>query len=656
MTVKVNRNPPWLTHDLLAAIRSRNILYRRAHKTGKEAHLDCYRKKRNEVANMLKSAKFKFFEQLDPSNPKVFWKTTKYLNSQKSTIPVLKDAHGQPVSDDSGKAALLNEFFAKCFNTSIPKLEDWTTVDFDLDPSYCPEEFLCDEEEVLDLLLSLDTTKANGSDGISATMLKSTVYSIAPQITKLFNKSIMSGKLPSSWKLSSVVPVPKGNDNTNVANYRPISLLPIISKLLERHMYWVIAKHFELHSPISIYQWGFQPRKSTTAALLNVYNDWSAALDRGKEVCAIFFDLRKAFDSVPHRCLIDKLTLAGLDPYILRWLISYLCNRRQYVVLNGKASLTTYVESGVPQGSVLGPLLFLFYINDSVQEPLSDGTLISLYADDILMYRIIHSTRDYEALQEDTDTVSSWVDSNDLALNSIKCKYMVVSRLKSRSVPSQTMLLYNQPMEQVSNYKYLGVILTNDLSWSLHIDKIACKTRRLVGFLYRKFYRWATSRALIRLYLCLIRPHLEYAVSVWNPYLKKDEQKLESIQKFALKICLKSWDRSYSDNLQACNLPSLADRRKMLCLVYLYKAINGYVVTPNNAPLEPRICSYNTRSNSRKTYIQPYAHSNLYFHSFYPSTLSLWNSLPHVQSITTSPSIPSFKRNLKHYFSSKSFT
>ena len=120
-------------------------------------------------------------------------------------------------------------------------------------------------------------------------MLKSTVYSIAPQITKLFNKSIMSGKLPSSWKLSSVVPVPKGNDNTNVANYRPISLLPIVSKLLERHMYWVIAKHFELHSPISIYQWGFQPRKSTTAALLNVYNDWSAALDRGKEVlCNIF--------------------------------------------------------------------------------------------------------------------------------------------------------------------------------------------------------------------------------------------------------------------------------------------------------------------------------------------------------------------------------
>ena len=162
-------------------------------------------------------------------------------------------------------------------------------------------------------------------------------------------------------------------------------------------------------------------------------------------------------------------------------------------------------------------------------------------------------------------------------------------------------------MERVTNYRYLGVFLTEDLSWSLHIDKISCKTRRLVGMLYRQFYRWATTSALIRLHLCLIRPHLEYAVPVWNPYQLKDIQKLESIQRFALKVCLKS---SYSDYLQACNLPHLVDRRKILCLMYFYKAVNGYVVNLNSAPIKPRICNYNTRSSSRNTCIQPYAHSN----------------------------------------------
>ena len=165
--------------------------------------------------------------------------------------------------------------------------------------------------------------------------------------------------------------------------------------------------------------------------------------------------------------------------------------------------------------------------------------------------------------------------------------------------------------------------------------------------LYRRFYRWATPQALIRLYLCLIRPHLEYAVPVWNPYLIKDIQKLESIQRFALKVCLKSWDGNYSEHLCACKLPCLADRRKMLCLMYLYKAINGYVVSPSHAPIMPRVYNYNTRSNSRNTFILPYAHSNIYFHSFYLSTLSQWNLFP--QSVTSSPTPISFKRALKNY-------
>ena len=226
--------------------------------------------------------------------------------------------------------------------------------------------------------------------------------------------------------MSSVVPIPKGNDSehSSVTNYRPIS---IASKLLERHIHRLITSHLEVYSPINLHQWGFHSTKSTTAALLDVFNTWAKAVDEGKEVCAIYFDLRKAFDSVPHRNLIDKLENIGLNQYILRWIVYYLSGRSQYVVLNGGRSSTEVVLSGVPQGSVQGPLLFLIYVNDSNSQPLSINSVINLYADDTLLYRVIKSSHDYVELQCDVNIIAKWVDENNLALNDTKCKYMVIS-------------------------------------------------------------------------------------------------------------------------------------------------------------------------------------------------------------------------------------
>ena len=297
VTVKVKKNPPWLSSVLLTNIRKKNSLYRRARKSGRFEDVGNYKKQRNLVANMLKSSKAKFFDRLNPSDPKSFWKTVKTLSKQSISIPALKDKCGHVASSDVDKAVMLNDFFVQCFNYSVPALDNWSSQDYDLDSSSCPDEFYCSEDEVIDLLTSLNLTKASGSDGISATMLRNTACSIAPAIVMLFNMSISTGKLPSAWKLSAIVPIPKSGDNTNVSNYRPISLLPILSKLLEKHMYAIILHQFEEFSPISVRQWGFQHKKSTTAALLKTFNDWALALDNHKEVCAVFFDIRKAFDS-----------------------------------------------------------------------------------------------------------------------------------------------------------------------------------------------------------------------------------------------------------------------------------------------------------------------------------------------------------------------
>ena len=217
---------------------------------------------------MIKCAKSRYFKRLNPSNPKTFWKLVKCLTKQTSSIPILKDSQEKAVHDDTEKATLLNEFFSSCFNNAQPPLNMSHYNEFNQpDQDSCPEQLLCTEDEILEMLLSLDTTKSNGPDGISAIMLKQTAVSIVPGITKLMNMSICSGKFPTAWKTSSVVPIPKGSNHTRITNYRPISLLSIVSKILEKCIHSLIFNHLNAHHPIALQQWGFQPKKSTVAAL-----------------------------------------------------------------------------------------------------------------------------------------------------------------------------------------------------------------------------------------------------------------------------------------------------------------------------------------------------------------------------------------------------
>ena len=243
--------------------------------------------------------------------------------------------------------------------------------------SDCPPDLLCTEYDILDVLHSLDVTKAKLPDGISAVMLKATALNIAKGVMILFNESIQLGEVPKEWKMSSVKPIPKDNDTCQSSNYRPISLLSILSKLLERHLYKHILKHIESSMPLAQQQWRFRSGWSTVSALLDVTHKWLQSMDKGKEICAIFFDLRKAFGSVPHRSLLEKLKACGIDEHILSWLFSYLCGRVQSVVLDVKTSTSTPVISGVPRGSVLGPLFFLIYFNESASEQLNLGTNIT---------------------------------------------------------------------------------------------------------------------------------------------------------------------------------------------------------------------------------------------------------------------------------------
>ena len=335
--------------------------YRKAKRTGMRRDMEKYKTMRNMVVRLLRQSKKSYFKTLGKCGSKSSG-TVKQLRKTSKGIPTLKTTSSE-ASTSIGKATLLNEVFTQNFNSALPPLTqaDWQSIH--ADPSLCPDGLLCTDDEVLGLLLSTDTSKASGPDGVSCQMLKATAHAIAPILTRLFNQSVKSGMLPTKWKLSSVVQIPKKADSSSEPNdYRPISLLPVVSKLLERHIHSLVTEHLQTNGLLSDAQWGFTPGKSTTIALISVFHDILQLADRGKDIGLVFFDFRKAFDSVPHKPLLNKLKDIGLNDYLLRWICNYLYNRHQYVVVDGESSPPTQVLSGVPQGSVLGPLLFLIYI------------------------------------------------------------------------------------------------------------------------------------------------------------------------------------------------------------------------------------------------------------------------------------------------------
>ena len=304
------------------------------------------------------------------------------------------------------------------------------------------------------LLLTLDTTKSSGPDGISTAMLKHTADTIVPSLTKIFNLSLRLGQLPSQWKHSLIVPIPKSSTMGSPSCYRPISLLPIVSKILERHICDILLDHLQSLNFISSDQWGFQEGRSTITAIIKCTDDWLKELEVGRDVCAIFFDFRKAFDSVPHEPLLRKLSTLNLDDCILSWLHDYLCNRMQAVAVDGDESVSSPVLSGVPQGSVLGPILFLIYINDLTSVIVHPNSVVNMFADDVLLYHIISCPDDYLDAQHSVTSIEQWSSSNYLQLNALKCKYMTISRKKKPITPQRALTLNNGILEQVESYKY----------------------------------------------------------------------------------------------------------------------------------------------------------------------------------------------------------
>ena len=408
---------------------------------------------------------------------------------------------------------------------------------------YVPSTYIIPVHKVQKQLENVKTDKAVGPDKIPNWLLKGAASSLAPAVCSIFNASIRDGVVPQTWKSADICPIGKVPRPTRVdKDLRPISLTPVLSKCLEHHpKRWIMNA---ISSDLDPGQYGSLPGSSTTLALVELLHLWLAALEKpGHAVRVLLLDFRKAFDLVDHHVLLKKLANTALPDYLVKWVQSFLCQRKQRIKLNNTFSEWSNVRAGVPQGTLLGPTSFLLHIND-----LQTICKATKYVDDASIWEECNYNGKDSKLQMAADQASEWSLNNNMLINTEKTKELIIYFGKRPSSFEKIKMLDNQ-IETVECTKLLGVTINNKLTWHDHVEQITSKAASRLYFLRMLRRTGIPSKDIFQVFTSIIRPILEYACEVWHPGLTKAQtQKLEHIQTRAMRIIHP--DASYEEALE----------------------------------------------------------------------------------------------------------
>ena len=417
---------------------------------------------------------------------------------------------GKSAISPSEKANLLNAQFESVFTREGTVHRD----QLDLPPANTTimNDITFSIKGIKNLLDKLKPKKAAGPDKISPMILKTLSSSFAPILQVLFSKSYHLGNIPDDWRKANVTPVYKKGPKTDPANYRPISLTSIPCKIMEHIITSSIMKHAESNHIFYDLQYGFRSRRSCETQLIGFVQDITNNLDLDQQTDVLIMDFSKAFDKVGHKKLSHKLHHYGIRGKTLNWIDSFLRDRKQRVTLEGEFSDEVAVHSGVPQGSVLGPSLFLYYINDL---PANLHSKIRLFADDTIAYMTITNSSNTHDLQEDLNKMTQWSHKWSMEFHPQKCQIISITRKKNPIKYNYRM--GNHILERVPSAKYLGITLSEDLRWNTHINNICKKGNSTVAFIRRKL-RIPSRQIKTNAYKTLVRPTIEYSSSIWDPY------------------------------------------------------------------------------------------------------------------------------------------
>lgn len=653
-----SKDKPWVNNELKRSIRQRDRLFKCFKRTQSDIDWHKWKQQRNATSklnkrlheNHIHSEVAKLLE--NKQSPYKYYQILSKLTGRKNAqlIPPLLDSDGATVSDDNDKAQLFNNYFAS--QTRLDILTACIPPTTQGRPVPTLDNIVVSEREVLSTLNSLDPNKSTGPDEIPTKILKMSAILIAAPMTRLFNKSLQQGVFPNSWKTAHIKPIFKNKGSpSKLTNYRPISLLSCMSKILEKIVFKNIYRHLSHNHLLTDKQSGYRPEHSTQLQLIYLTHNLYKALDSGREFTAVYLDISKYFDKIWHDGLLYKCeTDFGLTGQLLTWLKSYLTNRTQKVIIGNTASSLQTIDAGCPQGSVLGPLLALIYLDGLSTETTND---ILFFADDTSLYAS-HDKDDLNvtqtSLQSDLENILEYGQEWKITFNSSKTVQQTFSLRNNPNIPK----LFFDGQEIPVNYthKHLGVFFSKDLKFKSHVNDIIKKVNKAMGPIY-PISKYLPRSVLLQIYLTYIMPYFDYCDTIYDGLITTtDALRLERLQNRAARLITGTMLRTPTNKLrQELGWTTLKDRRKIHKLLLYH-----HIKTPHSqAPSlidsilpETRLFQTGRALRNSDTLSQPYNRTSAFKNSFIPATTKLWNNLP---VFMRQSNYSTFKRTLQDYLS-----
>ena len=628
---------PWITYGIRTSIRVKNRLYKKYIKTKSSYYHNKFKLYRNKLNHLVRKSKINYYNNYfntNKTNIKNVWKGIKEIigsTRSNATLPSkFITENNIELTDCKDIANHFNEFFSNIGSNLASSLPDLGVSPMDFLPPRVGNSFNLTpvtDKEVQDEIEKLNPKKAVGPFSIPIPILKSIKHLVAEPLKHIFNISFSSGIVPESFKVANITPVFKKGSQINVNNYRPISLLSVFNRILEKLMCKRLLEFINKNDILYNKQFGFRKKHSTTLAILSITDSIKSAIENNNYSCGIFLDLSKAFDTVNHQLLLSKLDHYGIRGLVGSWFSSYLNNRKQFVSLGSICSETLPISCGVPQGSVLGPILFLLYINDMS----NSSTLLSfhLFADDSNLFYSNKSLLTLEAtINNELLNVYSWLCANKLSLNIEKSNFIIFHTIQKK-VHEVSIAINDKPIKQEKQLKYLGVMIDSHMNWKAHISYICNKIKRSIGII-SKARHYINLETLTSLYYSLIYPYLIYGIVIWGHAYKSVLTPLFILQKKAIRLMTFSHYYNHSTPLfLRLRILKLED------LVYLHTSLFMYDFHENNLPsifnnffvsVKQRH-SYNTRLASKSSYSLPKVRTNYGLLNIKFVGAKIWNSI-----------------------------